>query len=81
MGNNNTVINRGVGRETIARVNSTRIREVAVRETPVQNLSSVRGERIVRQGERTVVERPKLPQTHEVEPPPGVGARPPSSRR
>ncbi|HEY0549524.1 MAG TPA: DUF6600 domain-containing protein [Verrucomicrobiae bacterium] len=63
VGNNNTVINRGVGRETIARVNSTRIREVSVRETSVQNLSSVRGERIVRQGERSVVERPKLPQT------------------
>lgn len=71
VGNNNTVINRGVSRETIARVNPTRIREVSVRETSVQNLSSVRGERIVRQGERSVVERPRLPQT----PPPVRTAR------
>src|SRR5436190_12158738 len=63
VGNNNTVINRGVGRDTIARVNSTKIREVSVRETSVQNLASVRGERVVRQGDRTVVERPQLPKT------------------
>ncbi len=63
VGNNNTVINRGVGRETIARVSSTRVREVSVRETSVQNLASVRGERMVRQGDRTVVERPQLPKT------------------
>ena len=63
VGNNNTVINRGVGRETIARSSATRVREVSVRETPVQNLASVRGERAVRQGDRTVVERPQLPST------------------
>ena len=63
VGNNNTVINRGIGRDTIARSSATRVREVSVRETPVQNLASVRGERVVRQGDRTVVERPQLPKT------------------
>lgn len=63
VGNNNTVINRGIGRETIARSSQTRIREVSVRETPVQNLASVRGDRIQRQGNQTVVLRPELPKT------------------
>jgi len=63
VGNNNTVINHGVGRETIARSSQTRIREVSVRETPVQNLASVRGERIEKQGNQTVIVRPQLPKT------------------
>ena len=63
VGNNNTVINHGIGRETIARSSQTRIREVSVRETPVQNLASVRGDRIERQGNQTVVVRPQLPKT------------------
>jgi hypothetical protein len=66
VGNNNTVINRGVGRETIARNSSTRIREVSVRETQVQNLASVRGERVQRQGDQSVVYRPQLPKTPQV---------------
>ena len=63
VGNNNTVINHGIGRETIARSSQTRIREVSVREAPVQNLASVRGERIERQGNQSVVVRPQLPKT------------------
>lgn len=63
VGNNNTVINRGLGRDTIARASTTRLREVSVRETPVQNLSRVRGDRIERQGNQTVVYRPQLPKT------------------
>jgi len=63
VGNNNTVINRGLGRETIARASTTRVREVSVREAPAQNLSRVRGERIERQGNQTVLYRPQLPNT------------------
>lgn len=63
VGNNNTIINRGVGRETIARSSQTRIREVSVREAPVRNLASVRGDRIEREGNQTVVYRPQLPKT------------------
>lgn len=62
-GRNNAVINRGVGRETIARAGNTPVREISVRETPVQSLSAVRGERIERRGNETVVYRPELPKT------------------
>ena len=63
VGNNNTVINRGLGRDTIARASTTRVRDVSVRETQVQNLSRVRGDRMERQGNQTVVYRPQLPKT------------------
>ena len=62
-GNNNTVINRGIGRETVARAGQNRIREVSVRETPVANLASVRGDRIEKLGGQNVIVRPQLPKT------------------
>ncbi len=61
--NNNTVINQGIGRETIARASQTRVREVSIRETPVSNMAHVRGDRIDKQGNQTVVYRPQLPKT------------------
>jgi hypothetical protein len=65
VGNNNTVINRGIGRETIARSSQTRIREVTVRDAPAQNLAhaSARGDHVERQGNQTVVYRQPLPKT------------------
>jgi hypothetical protein len=61
VGNNNTVINRGIGRETIARSSQTRIREVTLRDRPVQNVSRIRGDQIDRQGNQLVAYRPQLP--------------------
>ncbi len=61
VGNNNTVINRGIGRETVARSSQTRIREVTVRDRPVQNVSRIRGDQIERQGNQLVAYRPQLP--------------------
>jgi len=63
VGNNNTVINRGVGRETIARSNPNRIREVAVRDVSAQRISQGRMDRVERQGSQSVVFRPQLPAT------------------
>ena len=61
VGNNNRIVNNGIGRETVARSSTTRIREVSIRERPVSNMAQVRGDRIERQGNQTVVYRPELP--------------------
>ena len=61
--NNNVVINQGIGRDTIARASQTRVREVSVRTTPVNNMAQVRGDRIDKQGNQLVVYRPQLPKT------------------
>ena len=61
--NNNTVINQGIGRDAIARASQTRFREVSIRETPVNNVANVHGDRIEKEGNRTVVYRPQLPKT------------------
>ena len=61
IGNNNTIVNNGIGRDTIARASTTRVREVTVRDTPVNNMARVRGDRVGREGERNVVYRPQLP--------------------
>lgn len=58
---NNRFVNNGIGRDTIARASNTRLREVTVRDTPVNNMSRVRGDRVERQGDRSVVYRPQLP--------------------
>ncbi len=61
-GNNRTVINDGIGKETIARSGgSTRVREVTVRETPMSGFSSGRGQKPERQGNQLVAYRPQLP--------------------
>jgi hypothetical protein len=62
--NNNTVINRGVGRETIARSNGgAPVREVAVRERPMNEFNARHGQSIQREGRQLVAYRPQLPQT------------------
>lgn len=67
--NNNTVINRGIGRETVAARagGQNRIREVSVQARPAQELSSaragVRADQIERRGNESVVYRPELPKT------------------
>ncbi len=63
VGNNNTVINRGIGRETVARSSQNRIREVSVRETSLQHASQSRMDRVERKGNESVVLRPQLPST------------------
>ena len=63
VGNNNTIVNHGVGRETVARNSQTKIREVSVRESPGPNVGGIRGERIEKQGDQSVVYRPHLPKT------------------
>jgi hypothetical protein len=61
--NNNQVINQGIGRETIARASQTRVREVSIRETQVNRMENIHGDRIEKEGNRTVVYRPQLPKT------------------
>ena len=63
VGNNNTIVNHGMGRATVAGASQTKIREVAVRETPGQNVGGIRGEHLERKGDQTVVYRPQLPAT------------------
>ena len=68
VGNNNTIINRGVGRETVAaRGGQNNIREVSVRARPSQELAGtrtgVRADQIERRGNESVVYRPELPKT------------------
>ena len=63
VGKNNTMVNHGMGRENVARDSQTKIREVAVREAPVQNVGGIRGEHIEKKGDQTVVYRPQLPAT------------------
>lgn len=68
VGNNNTIINRGVGRETVAaRGGANTIREVTVRERPARELggvrAGVRADQVERRGSESVVYRPELPKT------------------
>jgi len=58
---NRHVINHGIGRETIARASTTRVREVSIRENAVSDVSRIRGDRIGREGNQLVVYRPQLP--------------------
>jgi hypothetical protein len=63
VGDHNTVINHGIGRDTIARASTTRLREVSIRETPVRDMTRVHGDRLEKQGNQLVVHRPQLPST------------------
>ena len=60
---NNTVVNHGMGRQTVAGTSTTPIREVAVREAPGRGVAGVRGDHIEKQGGQSVVYRPQLPKT------------------
>ena len=68
VGNNNTIINRGVNRESIiARNGANSVREVSVRARPsadvVGGRGGVRADQIERRGGESVVYRPELPKT------------------
>ena len=67
VGNNNTIINNGVGRDTVVKVSQTPVRNVAVRETPAQTGGTARfptrAERVEKEGNSLVVYRPQLPKT------------------
>jgi hypothetical protein len=58
VGANNQIINRGVGRETIAAASHTPIREVAVRELPRSGNQVTMPDRVSRVGNSDVVFRP-----------------------
>jgi hypothetical protein len=60
---NNTVVNHGVGRDTIARQAGTNLRTVAVRERPVERTGAMRSERLYKDNSGLVVDRPALPRT------------------
>ena len=62
-GDNNTIINNGVGRDYVANVTKQAIPTVMVRDLPANSAANARPDRIERQGEKQVVYRPVLPQT------------------
>jgi len=74
-GSHNSVINQGIGKETIARSGGGRVREVTVRETPLSNFAGGHGQKPERQGNQLVAYRPQLPKT-----PPAVRTAPNSGR-
>jgi len=59
-GDNNTVINQGIARDTIAKVTKTPIREVTVKEALVHNTPGMNPDRITRDRDRDVIHRPVL---------------------
>jgi hypothetical protein len=59
-GDNNTVINRGIERERIARASRSPVPEVTVRDALVQTSATISPARIHRDGDRDVVYRPVL---------------------
>ena len=63
VGNHNTVINHGVGRDTIAKHAGNELREVTIRERPRDRIDRVRPEQLRKEGPKLVVDRPALPRT------------------
>jgi hypothetical protein len=59
VGNNNTIINNGVGRDRIAAVTRGQVPTATVRETPTRG--STRREQIVNEGSSLAIVRPTLP--------------------
>jgi hypothetical protein len=74
-GNNNIIVNNGIGTETIAAASRTEIRKVRLSDTPSVNQgTTVQGERLSRDGATLAVYRPKLP-TQASAPPSAVTQR------
>ena len=61
VGNNNTIINRGVDRDVIERHARTEIPKVGIRDIPAQPGRLVQPDRLRKQGSELVVFRPKPP--------------------
>jgi hypothetical protein len=61
VGDNNTIINRGIGTERIERASGTEIRRVALRDAGEIRGETVRAERLTRDGTTLAVYRPNLP--------------------
>jgi hypothetical protein len=61
VGNNNTIINEGIGRERVARVTRSDIPKVSIRTTPLAKDPTQRGERLERNGTELTLVRPTLP--------------------
>jgi len=60
-GNNNTIINRGIGTEVVA--SRTELRKVRITDTAgLQPGTAIRGERLSRDGSTLAVHRPRLPE-------------------
>jgi hypothetical protein len=60
VGNNNTIINRGVSLEQIPVTARSEIRKATVRDMPVASVAQLKGDRVERQGNDLVVYRPQL---------------------
>jgi hypothetical protein len=63
VGNNNTIINNGIGTENVARASRTEIRRVRVADSLGDNSTpNVRAERLSRDGSTLMAYRPELPE-------------------
>jgi hypothetical protein len=61
VGNNNTIINNGVGRDYVASHTRSEIPRVRVQDTPSASNGRIAPDRLVRQGTENVVYRPQRP--------------------
>ena len=64
VGNNNTIINRGIEVDRVSRFTQRDIKPVRVRDVAIDNRSRLQpGERLERGGRELVVQRPRLPES------------------
>jgi hypothetical protein len=61
VGNNNTIVNEGIGRNRIASHTRTEIQKVAIRDVAVTPQAGTKPEVLTKEGSRLVVHRPQLP--------------------
>ncbi|MDX1951730.1 MAG: DUF6600 domain-containing protein [Verrucomicrobiota bacterium] len=61
VGNNNTIINEGISRDTIATASRTEIRKVSIRDVDAGNARTIRPNQIASAGGESVVYRPTPP--------------------
>lgn len=59
-GNNNTVINEGIGRDRIVAVTKTQIPKVTIRDLPAQSARTIKPDRLEKDGGKLVLYRPPL---------------------
>jgi hypothetical protein len=61
VGNNNTVINQGFGRDQITKVTRQEIPKAEIRQIPMRAAAGPKTERIEREGDKLVVYKPTIP--------------------
>jgi hypothetical protein len=64
VGNNNTVINEGIGREKVALAARSEVKKVSLRDVNPRPNSTFKGEQLDRDGATLAVYRPKFPDLH-----------------